>query len=343
MNDAKLGSIAFVRNSYGVDLSTQNGGMTAKNLEQLTMDITGTLTIAGGATSGVPVQFNPRSFIKSVEVRIAGSPLSDSFVEIPLKSLVAFNMICDKDLGNGGEPSLETPIASGEVGTYTFRGRYRLPFMQNDFANPYKFQFPESRYGQVSFRIKFGSEEDLVAGGDRTKTVSACSVVFYGRDNTGDPKFDLLTGLFFAQRVTTKPTDTRVQTANTDLEIEITRTNAYLHRIMIEQHTIDSNGVETPVDTIIRPTDPVQMRFNDKALKFEDTTWEYFRDLNATEYGKSLPFGLIVIDFSPRCDVDLLNQLMMANYQSIKVRLNNAGIANGSLRVSVQKLANQAI
>jgi len=349
--EKRLGTIAFVRNAYGLDLFGPNGGLPLLDYEEMWIDMSGTLTITGGTVSGTPVFENPLS-LYNPEVQLTGAPIGDSFVQIPASDLEVFNMIAQSKLPGCPRPTTAagglstsisqlTPITTGDVGTYTFRAIQRLPFAMNDLSNPYVSFFPANRYGQVNVRIKWNTEEFLVAGGSRTKTISSTSAIIFGREYTFDPDFDLMKGLFLNQRLQVKQ-PALVNAVQSDQDYEITRTAAFLAKIMIKQYTTDANGVETPSDAIIRPTDQLILLLNDVDRKFEQFTWEYWREHNRYWYGFELPVGYVVMDMSPRGDQKVLAKMNMMNFSSIKVRANNGAVASSNLRFTVQKLAASA-
>ncbi len=310
-------TIPFARNAYGQDLYGPNGGLPLMIYEEFYIDVAGTLTIAGGTTDGTVGVENPRTLLKSIEVKLTGSKLSDSYIEIPLSDLVQLNFI---DNRNSQGPA-ESPIGSGAAGVYTFRGVYKLPFLANDMANPYKYMFTAGRYTGVNVRIKWGTEEDLVQGGDRTKTISACTATIWPREYSFDPRFELANKILFNQRINVKTV--AITAANTNFEMELQRTAAYLRGILISTFFLDANGVETPTDTIIRATDPIFLRLNDTDNKFEYTReFLEFRMLN--DYDVRLGLGRYFLDISPRGDEELVSKMMMLNFNTIKVRINNA-------------------
>lgn len=338
MNTARLGVMNFANNAYTTpDLYGPQGGLSLKWFQDYFVDVQGTLTIAGGTSDGAPSYFGVRQLIKSLEVKVSGTRLVDSYVELPLVSLVNLNMIQFRG-ANGGIPR-QTDVNSGAAGVYTFRGVFRLPHFCFDMSNPYKFGFPSNRFNTTSVRIKWGTAEDLIVGGDRTKTISNCTATIIGVDHSGDPDFELMNELMFHQRVQLMVPS--IAATENNKEFEIVKTNAFLRGLLIEQISTDANGVETPLDTIIPATNQLILRLNDRTAKFEDSTWEYFRYRNEEDYGKALPFNAIFMDFAPNGDEGLLRQMFMGNYQTIKIRSNVVTQTNGALRISAVKFAVQ--
>lgn len=331
--------IAFVSNAYGQDLFGPNGAFELKNYEYLYADLQGTLTITGGTTSGTPVFYNPKTLIKSIEVKITGSGLPDSFIELPLCDLEFLNYIVERDKEE--RPPNETPITSGDVGVYTFRGLYRIPFAQNDMPNPYKFFFNASRFTQTNIRVKFGTVEDLVKGGDRAKAISNCSVSFWMDDYSYEPEFDAAADLMFAQRVQIREIALGGVGSQKNFDIEIIRTPSFLRGVWLYQFQRDGNGVETPTDQLILDTDQVMLHVNDGDRKYE-YTWEQLRDRMRRYYRMNeVPFGYAFLDISPRGDEGILSKFNMLNFNTIKVRIDNENLPNSVLRVGAFKYTKQ--
>lgn len=329
--------MAFVRNAYTTpDLSGPNNGFPLRTYKQLLIDVQGTLTIAGGAADGLPVIENPRSLIKAIEIQLSGSPLGDAFISMPLTDLVVLNMTEYRSLNS--DP-IEDGIESGAAGAYTFRGRYVLPFVMPSFSNPYKGMFVAGKPGisQVSLRIRWGTEEDLVAGGDRVKTISATTATVYGVDFTGFGGIESSKELFYHQRIASI-TKTYNATAGVDQDIIFPRTPAFLKGILMKQMTVDANGVETPSTTLIRATDPIVFMLNTLDRKY-DLTWEQVQERNRRDYRRTLPDGYIFLDMAPEGDEELIRLMLMTNFSEMKVRFNNASVANGVVRASLVKYA----
>lgn len=339
----KLGSIPFASNAYGApDLFAPNGGLPIDVYKEFILDVQGTLTLAS-TVNPVAVSENPRTLIKEVAVLVSGSPLSDSFLSLPLSDLEVLNESLQRSALS--DPA-EDKITSGADGAYAFRGRYRLPFAMLDMKNPYKGFLPVTRLtairpgagqGQVTLRIKWGTAEDLAAGGTfTTKAISNCTCTVYGVMHTSNPLFAGAPDLFFHQRVAALQVAVNA-TANVDRDLILPRTNAFLRQIMLTQFTMDANGVETPVATLIRGTDPVVLMLNN--VRQIDSTWEQLVAENRRNYGRALPIGRAIIDLSPDGDETVLNQFLMSQINEIKVRINNASIANGNIRLTVVKYA----
>jgi hypothetical protein len=336
----KVGTIGFVNNTFGTDLYGPQGGLPLETYSGLIIDLNGTLTIAGGTVDGVPVLENPRTLIKAIQIQVTGLTAGDSFIDVPLTDLVTLSHFIET------RPPFfptESSIQTGAAGTYLFGGKYLLPFIMPDMQNPWKGMFPSGRSGQTKIRVQFGQAEDLVAGGDRTKTISLCQVDFWGDDIYSlDPRYDALTGLLLHQRVNLKQISLGANgTAQTDFDIEIQRTPAFLRGLLLRTMTIDANGVETPVDTVIRDTDPITMFLNEGERKFE-FTGSLVKYRNRKHYnlprGQDFPLGFYFLDLVPSGEEGLLINMM--NYQTIKVRINNAAIANSAIRVVALKYAN---
>lgn len=338
--EERIGQMSFVQNNYSTpDLFGPNGGFPQRTYKELILDLQGVLTIAGGAVDGIPVAENPRTLIKGIEVLLTGTSLGDSFISVPLTDLVVLNMIADK---NQESDPTETPCATGGVSVTNFRGIYRLPFWLTDMLDKYKTYFVSGRPGisQVNFRIKWGSAEDLVAGGDRTKTLTATSVTIYGRDYTGVSFIESRADLLYYQRIAAV-TKTLNATAGTDQDVIIPRSNSFLRGLMLKQYTTDANGVETPIEGaggLLRPTDPIIFILNTLERKY-DLTWEQIKDRNLRDYKRPMPLGYAFIDMSPDGDEAFILPMLMTNYSEIKLRFNNAAVANANLRVTLSKLS----
>jgi hypothetical protein len=202
---------------------------------------------------------------------------------------------------------------------------------------PKRYYFPMNRYGQVSIRLRFGKNEDIVVGGDRTKTVTG-TVTFYGVSYSFDSEYDTQQGLFFNQHVAVKQV-TINNVAQSDVDYELTRTASFPKVILIKTMTIDANGVETPTDQLIRPTDQMVVRLNDESSKAENMTAELWRFLNLAQYTRPLPLGYYAIDFSPTGDESILKRMLMMNFSSFKIRANNGALANAAVRFSINKFS----
>lgn len=329
--ERRLGSIPFASGTFGQDLFGPNGGLPLLNYEYFILRLTGTLTISGGTTNGTVVTENPRTLVKSVQVVVTGLT-GDTFIDIPLTDLVILTHYI------GRRPSLapqETAVSSGAAAAYPIVGEYYLPFALEDMSNPYRGFFASNRYAQVRLRIQWGTVEDLVAGGDRTKVLTATQIDVWGREYSFDSRFETANDLLLHQRQNVSQTSINAVAQN-NFDIEIPRTASFLRGILLKQYT---DIPETPITTLITAEQQVTLIFNDLDRKFE-YTWAQLQRLNRESYARgstTWPTSYVFVDLSKLGDFGLL--VNMLNFQKIEVRIDNNSVANAFVRTTLLKYA----
>lgn len=327
--ERRVGTILYSKNTYGQDLFGPNGGLPLSVLKNYTLRLSGSLTIAGGTTNGTTVPENPRTLIKAIQIVVTGLT-GDTFVDIPLTDLVVMSHYIGR---RPGLAPTETPVSSGAAGVYSFLGEYRLPFALEDMSNPYRGFFASNRYAQVRLRILWGSEEDLVSGGDRTKTVAATTTCDIWQEDFGfDVMFEGKKDYLLHQRVQTKNV-TINNVVQTNFEIEIPRTPAFLRGVLLKTMT---DVPETGITTLMGGENQITLMYNDSDRKFE-YTWNQLVRKNREDYRISLPTGYVFIDLSPLGDFSLLQNML--NLNKISLRIDNSAVANAIIRMTLLKYA----
>jgi len=331
----KIGpAIACVNGVDGQEMTAPEGAFSALHYEKLVLELNGNVIVSGGTANATVSADAPESIVKRIQIILTGTS-GDAFIDIPLTELRYLTHFITRAPGLDNERS--APVAS--VGTNPFSARVVLPFMLEDMEREAKYRgfWASNRFTGVRFKVTWGTIANLMTGGDRTNTVdpATTSLQLWGKEYSRDSRFAQATDLLLWQRTTKDFYINNI--AQSDFDMEIQRTASWLKGIMIRQMTIVA-GVETALaDTLIRPTDKVTLMFDDSDKKFE-FTWSYLKFRNREEQRISLPTGTAWIDLSEHGDMQLLEMLL--NHTKTYVRIDNAAIANGVVRLVTSKYAN---
>lgn len=149
---------------------------------RLNCRLTGTLVIAGGTTSGAAVAENPASIIKQIQLKLGGKVTP---ILAPASSLYQYSSIFS---GSAGEL---TAVANGDAATTNFIQDFHLFLETPKCLQPWHTWLNSKNWDMLEFGVLWGSVEDLVAGGDRTKTLSNIKLEVLSLEIT-----DPITGVF---------------------------------------------------------------------------------------------------------------------------------------------------
>jgi hypothetical protein len=154
-------ALEFVANS------PKTARLKAQNfLVDIILFIAGRLTIAGGAVSGAAVEDNPFTILKNIALKNGSTALLNIRGEM-LKMLNYYDY---------GVSPVEVPVASGNIGVYDFSGMLKLNVQMLRTIAPESLSLEMWKKDDLLVELTFGTVEDLVLGGDRTKTLSAVTV-----------------------------------------------------------------------------------------------------------------------------------------------------------------------
>lgn len=332
--ERKVGSIAYVANSFGVDLFGPNGGLPLLPYERFVLRLSGTLT-ADATADGTIVPENPRTLIKAVQIVVSGLT-GDTFIDVPLTDLVILSHFIQR---RPSSPPQEDAVTLAEVqasGAIAFYGEYELPFDLYDMANPYRGMFAANRYAQVKLRIQWGSETDFITLSAGAVTLSNTKVDVWVREYGFEPRFEQANDLLLHQRVAAIRASVNAVALN-DFDLEIPRTASYLRGILLSTYT---DNPERKIGTLLTGEAPITLIYNDTDRKFEFTAAQLQRD-NANTYARAAstawPTGYYWLDLSPGGDFSLLQNML--NLQKMVVRVNTASVANAIIRATLVKYA----
>lgn len=141
----------------------------------LLLFVTGTLTTAaGGGHAGTPVDLNPWTFVRRVEIEGTGGDKATT-----IKNLRGTDAVALEHLQMGVEPP-RLAVASDAVAVYPFscmvpiwfglRGATLPPeITKSTIINP-------GQYGKINLAITLGDATDFAAGGDRAHTFSGITI-----------------------------------------------------------------------------------------------------------------------------------------------------------------------
>jgi hypothetical protein len=267
---------------------------------KIQLRLRGDITIAGGTTSGTPVEYNPVSIITNIDL------VGDGQVNIFQASAVD---TYTENLIDNQLPGELVPLVNGDAQANT------IVFGTIDMNFEYKRKpglelvtlLDSRRYENLYLNIQFGNDAQLIAGGDRTVTINSLYIDVILVEET---EF-IINPRFIRKRAYLQDNNLVLSDVN---DQDLSRGNPY-NRILV---SVQNNGLYS--NTLINN---IKIILNDKLFPI-DAPFNALRNtmnqLYRLDQAQS-PVGFCMITFD--FDQDLTNLLLSRDLNTFKARFDS--------------------
>lgn len=240
----------------------------------LELELTGTLTLAGGAASGTAHDSQPQSLIRSIRIVRNGSEVLQDLTGPEAFAIATINW---------GAPATTATAGTGAAGATNFAANLRMDFAALGLNTPSLTLLKAVGASSLFLEVTWGSHTNLFAGNDRTATFTNTQLRVMGveiMDVSGR----------FGDKIL-RPIDRVVAASASDLEIQLQTGPLYKRVFARTSQSSDIDEYDTLVNNFRLSVDGV--------LYLADrVTWNQQRAHNKRIYGlETMPPGYAVLDF----------------------------------------------
>jgi len=250
--------MSLVERYVGTDTPAAVGGSVLPRFIDLPRDFiyaglmlqpSGTLTVAGGTTNGVPTDENPMEFIERVVVEGTGGGSA-----LQIKNNRARMFYRAHHLLQGKEPNAvpitSAAIAAGTPWSFMLFVWFALNGAQVPPEIAVQSVLDPSEYGKLTLEIDYGVTTDFIVGGDRTVTIPSAQVDIYALQPinvnvTKNRPYRYIETLFLQDSVSALATERRLSNP-----IPVGRPIRYI----LEETRNETGSLKQPVDDTIGTT-----------------------------------------------------------------------------------------
>jgi hypothetical protein len=277
----------------------------------LELELTGSVTIAGGAANGIAHDSQPMSLIRSIRIVRNGSEV--------LQDLTGPEAFAIATINWGAPASFLAVAGGGAVGGPTaFSANLRIDFAALGLSTPSLTLLKAVGASSLFIEVTWGALSNLFVGNDRTGTFTNCQLRVMGieiMDVAGR----------FGDKIL-RPIDRVVAASASDLEIQLQTGPLYKRVFFRTSQSTDGDEYDTLINNLRLSVDGV--------LYLADrVTWNQLRAHNKRIYGlETIPSGYGALDFCE--DGNGAGMIATAGAAEVKFLFDvTAGAATCNLRI----------